>query len=55
MPGNYTTPIEVAEEVDVDEDTAADILDYLVTNGWMSGNNVQFNVRSEGRIVLPEN
>lgn len=54
MPGNKVTPIEVAESVGVSEDQAADVLDYLITNGWMDGTLVQFNIRSEGTLVLPK-
>ena len=45
---------DVAEERDVTEEQAMEVIDYLVENGWMLGRYVQFNVRNTGNLELPE-
>lgn len=48
------TPIEIADKTGVSEDQVADVLDYLVSEGWMLGRFVEFNLRSEGNLELPD-
>lgn len=44
---------EIAEERDVTEEQAMEVIDYLVSNGWMLGRYVEFNVRESSNLDLP--
>lgn len=48
------TPVDVSEETGVPEDDVAEVMHYLVKEGWMLGRFVQFNTRSESNLDLPE-
>lgn len=41
------TPVDISRSTDVDEDDVADVLSYLISEGWMLGRYVNLEPRTE--------